>query len=261
MRIALAQFSPVLGDLESNLLAISHSAESAKAKAAQLLCLPEMCTTGLCYDKINDLKSNSAIGLQEISELAKCHKIAICGSFLYFKNTDRPTNTFLYFDAHGEILGRYDKIHLFKPMGEDLHFEAGQAITKIKDGNTQIGCAICYDLRFPELFRKCALAGAVLQLVPAAFPHPRLSHWRTLLQSRAMENQIFMIATNQCGYATLASQTTHFCGHSMVVHPSGEILYEAGEAPEFSCIDINLDDIEIVRKKMDCLRERRPELY
>ncbi|CAI8260763.1 MAG: 2-oxoglutaramate amidase [Opitutia bacterium UBA7350] len=261
MRIALSQFSPVLGNVESNLKTIYDFAQNAKEANAELLCLPELCTTGFSYDKIECLKTMIVSSLETIKKISKQYNIAICGSFLCNNKHGNFTNTFLYFDANGYIIGRYNKIHLFKPMGEDRYFEAGNDIITFRDGNTHIGCSICYDLRFPELFRKCASAGAQLQILAAAFPFPRLSHWRTLLKARAMENQNFIIATNQCGHACVVSEETDFCGHSMIVHPSGEILYEAGEVPEFFCFDIKLSDIQDVRNDMDCLRDLRSELY
>ena len=263
MRIALAQFLPVRGDLSSNLLHISKVIEASAKSQAELLCLPEMCTTGFAWDQLGDLLEHSKMSQAKISALAKQNKVAVCGSFLARNNKGKPCNSFIYFEPDGSFRVLYHKIHLFEQMGEDKNLEPGKTIVTARCQSAHIGCSICYDLRFPELFRKCALAGAAIQILPAAFPHPRLSHWRTLLQARAMENQNFVVATNQCGIEgdLTNSGQVHYCGHSMVVHPSGEILFEAGEDSELSCVDLDLSDILAVRKTMHCLKDLKPELY
>ena len=263
MRIVLAQFLPSTGNIDSNLSLISNTVEDSAKLGAQLVCLPEMCTTGFAWSQLDELLIHSKANQEQISNLAQQNKIAITGSFLTRNVNEKPSNTFVYFESDGSVLVHYNKIHLFRQMGEDLHLEAGAAVLTAQSLDAHIGCSICYDLRFPELFRKCALAGAELQILPAAFPHPRLSHWRALLQARAMENQNFIIATNQSGTAGDAqgSQGTHYCGHSMVVHPSGEILFEAGGESELGIVDIDLGDIQRVRETMHCLRDLRTDLY
>ena len=263
MRIAIAQFLPSTGIIDSNLSLISKLVEESAKRGAQLVSLPEVCTTGFVWSQLDELLIHSKVCQDKISNLARQNKISIAGSFITRNTKNKPSNTFIYFESDGSILVNYNKIHLFRQMGEDLHLEAGSAVLTAQSSDAHIGCSICYDLRFPELFRKCALAGAELQILPAAFPHPRLSHWRALLQARAMENQNFIIATNQCGTAgdEQGSQSTHYCGHSMVVHPSGEILFEAGGESELGIVDIDLGDIQRVRETMHCLRDLRTDLY
>jgi Predicted amidohydrolase len=127
----------------------------------------------------------------------------------------------------------------------------------------KVGCAICYDIRFPELFRHSMLNGAVMHLLPAAFPHPRLEHWQTLIRARAIENQFFMIACNQCGvelHSDGVGQTKYF-GHSMIVSPFGEVVLEADESESLFVAEIDLDEIAKARKAMTALDDRRPDLY
>ena len=263
MRIALAQFLPSSGSIDSNLSLIAEFAGESAKLGAQLLCLPELCTTGFAWSQLDELLIHSQSSQDKISNLAQQNEIAIVGSFIARNSSGKPTNSFIYYESDGSVLVQYNKIHLFRQMGEDQHLEAGAAVLTAQGLDAHIGCSICYDLRFPELFRKCALAGAELQILPAAFPHPRLSHWRALLQARAMENQNFIIATNQCGTAgdERSAPGTLYCGHSMVVHPSGEILFEAGEESELGIVDLDLGDIQRVREAMHCLRDLRADLY
>lgn len=263
MLIALAQFSPKQGDIFFNLERIVDFAKEASGKGAKLLCLPEVCTTGFPWDRKNQIPQDTDKCIKKISEIAKTNSVSISGSFLVDTDKDKPTNTFLYFESDGSISVRYSKTHLFRQFKEPEYLGSGDSIVTASTVLGRIGCSICYDLRFPELFRKCALDGAELQILPAAFPHPRQEHWRVMVQARAMENQNFIIATNQCGYEgdNAAEDGIHYCGHSMVVHPSGEILFEAGEGEELGTVNLNLLDIEKVRASMHCLNDRRPELY
>jgi omega-amidase len=117
--------------------------------------------------------------------------------------------------------------------------------------------AICYDLRFPELFRSYATRGAGVILLPSEWPHPRLEHWRTLVQARAIENQCFLVACNRVG----ADRNSQFCGHSLIVDPWGTTLVEGGEDGELLLATLDLTAVAAVRERMTVLRDRRPELY
>jgi omega-amidase len=154
-------------------------------------------------------------------------------------------------------------VHLFTLFGEEKHVQAGEGLITADTELGRIGCSVCYDLRFPELFRKCALDGAEVQVLPAAFPHPRLVHWRTLVQARAIENQSYFIATNQCGIESHGTTVgeVHYFGHSMVVDPWGEILLEAGEEEGVYLTDIDISLVAKVREHLTALNDRKPELY
>lgn len=116
---------------------------------------------------------------------------------------------------------------------------------------------ICYDLRFPELARSLALDGAHIVFVPAEWPHPRLNHWRALLQARAIENQMFIVAVNRVGKG--GNHT--FCGHSMVVDPWGSILAEMKEEEASLTVDIDLEEVDRVRRKIPVFKDRIPDCY
>lgn len=263
MKAAIAQFEVARGNPEKNLQSIAAFAEKARASGADLLALPEMATTG--FDWLRNVELLDQAEAQR-AELAACaHKagICLCGSFLEKTASGRPANTFLFFNRNGGIEARYRKAHLFTLFREDRHMEAGDSIVTADTSIGRIGCSVCYDLRFPELFRKCALEGAWLQLVPAAFPHPRSEHWRTMVRCRALENQGFLIAVNQCGREEHGDKvgTIHYCGNSMVVDPWGEVVFEAGQESGLFYVDIDAEMVEKVRSHLTALRDRRPELY
>ena len=263
MKIALAQFDVVRGDPSANIAKIREFAAESKAQNAHALFLPEMCTTGFDWQKNVSLLKQADRDRDAIAELAKTFGIAICGSFLEATSSGRPANTLYYFERSGEIAMKYRKLHLFTLFNEEKHMEAGDAIVTGNTALGPIGCSICYDLRFPELFRKCALKNAVIQVLPAAFPHPRLMHWRTLIQARAIENQVYLIATNQCGVENHDSDTgkINYFGHSMVVDPWGEILLEADESAGIYTVDIDIEKVAETRAYMPVFKDRRPGLY
>ncbi|MCS7040082.1 MAG: carbon-nitrogen family hydrolase, partial [Caldilineales bacterium] len=120
------------------------------------------------------------------------------------------------------------------------------------------GLAICYDLRFPELFRLYALAGAQLILIPSEWPHPRLAHWRTLLRARAIENQCFVAAVNRVG----SDRANTFCGHSALIDPWGETVVEADDASvQLLTATVDFALVDDVRRRIPALADRRPECY
>jgi predicted amidohydrolase len=263
MKIALAQFAVERGDPATNLETIRCFVAQAKEAGACALFLPEMCTTGFDWQRNVELLDVASVHRDAVAGFAKESDIAICGSFLAKTESGRAANTFYFFERSGEIAAAYRKVHLFTLFNEDKHVEAGERIEVANTELGTVGCSICYDLRFPELFRACTLAGAALQVLPAAFPHPRLEHWQTLVRARAIENQCFFIATNQCGSEVPGSalEDIQYFGHSMVVDPWGEILLEAGEDEGIYYAQIDPAKVENVRNRLTALQDRRPELY
>lgn len=121
----------------------------------------------------------------------------------------------------------------------------------------KIGLAICYDLRFPEIFRSCAVKGAQLILLVAEWPSHRIEHWKTLLQARAIENQCYIAAVNKVG----TSQGAALGGNSAVVNPMGEFLTLGGENQELLQADLDLDEVSKIREWMPVFDDRRPGVY
>lgn len=262
MKIAISQLDVVRGDPAHNLNLIECSAKEASAQGADILCLPEMVTTGFDW-KNQELLAQSSQHHEKVSQIAAAQRLAICGSFLEQTASGKPANTLLYFGSTGELLAKYRKIHLFSLFHEDRHVEPGEEIVVQDIQHCKAGFGICYDLRFPELFRANSSLGAEVQILPSAFPHPRLEHWRTLIKARAIENQCFFIAVNQVGVEGHgdAVGSAHYFGHSMVVDPWGEVLVEAGEAEELVTVEIDLGLVAQTRSKLTATRDRRPELF
>lgn len=176
-------------------------------------------------------------------------------------------NTGFVIGPNGELAGVYRKVHLFDidlpgqvVEQESADIEPGSNLCVAAAGELRIGMSICFDLRFPELYRQLALAGATVIAVPAAFSVPTgRVHWEVLVRARAIENHVFVVAAAQAG-VTAEGMATY--GHSLVVGPWGEILAEGnGEKEEVLLVDLDLAEVARRRAQIDVLGLRRPDAY
>jgi len=258
LTVALAQIDIVLGDRAANLARGHDVAAQAAAQSADLLVFPELWTTGYDLSRAAELAEPIPGGptARKLSAWADAFNLWITGSMLE-RTPEGVFNAAALFGPAGQVMGPYRKIHRFGPMAEDRWLEAGCEPGLYDPPWGKTGMAICYDLRFPELFRNYALAGARLILLPSEWPHPRLHHWRTLVQARAIENQCFVAAVNRVG----SDGDNAFCGHSLLVGPWGEIIAEADESPDLLIATIDLAQVDAVRGRIPVLADRRPECY
>jgi deaminated glutathione amidase len=192
----------------------------------------------------------------------------LAGSFAErVEGAERLANTSVLIDPDGEIAATYRKIHMFDvDVGGVAYRESeteapGEEIVVADAGGVRLGLSVCYDLRFPELYRILALRGAQALAVPSAFTtETGREHWEILLRARAIENQAFVIAANQTGTAP-----PHYdsYGHSMIVDPWGRILAEAGEGAGecFVSAELDLGEMDRVRADLPSLANRRPAAY
>jgi len=258
LKIALGQMDVQLGDPAANLAKVRELTAVAAKQNADIIVFPELWSTGYDLENAASYATPTDTGIfAQVAVLAREQKIDILGSCLSLLGEGAFGNTAVYFNANGESLGQYSKTHLFRLMDEDKYLTGGEQTTMVETGWGKAGLTICYDLRFPELFRAYALAGAQVVFVPAEWPHPRLTHWRTLLRARAIENQMFIVACNRVG----SSKGTAFFGHSCIIDPWGEILVEGDEEEAVLTAVIDLDLVQNVRQKIPVFADRRPELY
>ena len=262
LNISLAQMQVTTGGVRHNVEVAQALVEEAARRGSQLIVLPEMWTSGFALETISDLASPLNGGtFAQVSTFAKQHKICITGS-MPEKRGVGVNNSAAFFAPNGQVLGVYRKIHLFRLMNEDRHLQPGQSPLNIDLPWGRTGMAICYDLRFPEMFRRYGVEGAKLVLLPAAWPEARIGHYRTLLQARAIENQCFMVACN-CTGASPSGEVSPvtYGGHSMIVDPWGETVLEAGTMPGLYTAEIELDLVDQVRERIPIFEDRRPEVY
>ncbi len=263
MRVSLAQMTVTRARPEENLkLGEAFVAEAAR-RGSDVICFPEMWTSGFDWEANKRLAPQQEHVLGKIAALALRHKIWINGSMLAMDDRGRVTNTSILFDPQGRRAGVYRKVHLFSLIHENKHLAPGNSLCVVNTPWGHAGLAICYDIRFPDFIRTYALKGVKILFVPAAFPNPRQQHWKVLLRARAIENQMFVIATNQVGLEDLgpAGVVTYF-GSSAIIDPWGETIIEAEEMEEkLLTATIDIDRVDEIRASMPVLKDRRPELY
>ncbi|MEQ9809599.1 carbon-nitrogen family hydrolase [Streptococcus jiangjianxini] len=223
-----------------------------------LLVLPELWDTGYA---LLDLEACADTDGREarvfLSDLAQKYHTNIIGGSIARVCDGQYYNTSYSFNRNGQLINRYDKVHLFGLMAEDKYLSAGDKDSCFWLDDVLTSQVICYDIRFPEWLRKQIAKGSKLLVVPAQWPSARISQWKILLQARAIENQAFVVAVNRTGQGLLDS----FDGHSLVIDPLGNILLETDVQEGLSICDIDLSVIEEIRGQMPVFADRRLDLY
>ncbi|MBK8048414.1 MAG: carbon-nitrogen family hydrolase [Anaerolineales bacterium] len=251
-----------LGDPAHNFSAAEARVAEAARRGSQLVLLPELWSTAYALDRAGELASPLAQGPEEggwfgrFAALAQTCQIWLAGSLLEVHD-GRFYNCLALYGPDGRLQAAYRKVHLFRLMAEEQYLAPGDAAVLAETPWGPIGLSICYDLRFPELFRRYALAGARLMLVPAEWPHPRRMHWQTLLRARAIENQCFVAACNRVG----TTEPNTFFGASALIDPWGETVIEGGEVDTVLTATLDLTLVDAVRRRIPVFADRRPELY
>jgi omega-amidase len=256
LSISLAQMHIQLSAVEANYNRALTLLSAAQQRSSHLILFPELWTSG--YDLQNSrqhARTNLDI-LDRLSAEASSQNMYIGGSYL-LERAGGLYNTFVLL-APGGQRWQYEKIHLFRLMDEHLWLSPGDQLSAGEVHQNQAGIAICYDLRFPELFRQYATAGAALMLLSAEWPAKRTPHWQVLLRARAIENQFFLAAVNSVGVT--GGET--FGGSSAVISPWGEVLVE-GSATEEDLLTtaVDLEEVSRVRALIPILSDRRPDIY
>lgn len=258
MRIACVQLNIAFGDPKENFRKVEEKVRKGAMLNAEIVVLPEMWNTG--YDLTNleeiaDVNGEDTKSL--LARLAKELHIHIIGGSVSTKRGNHFFNTMYVVNNIGKVIAEYDKAHLFKLMDEHLYLEAGTDKNIFTLNDVDMGGVICYDLRFPEWFRTHSLAGAKIIFVPAQWPAGRIDHWKILLQARAIENQCFIVAVNRVG----EDLNNSFNGNSMVIAPWGEVLWLGAEEETIGLVEINLDEVDKVRKRIPVFQDRRVDIY
>jgi predicted amidohydrolase len=246
-----------LGEPEANEAQAEALIIEAARRGSHLVLLPELWRSG--YDLAQGARYAAPLGtgpFSWVAELARAHSLWIAGALMEAKEGE-IYNTATLHSPQGELAGVYRKIHLIGLMEEDRYLAAGNAAPILEPDWGTSALAICYDLRFPELFRGYALGGATLILLCAQWPRRRIGAWSTLLRARAAENQLFMLGCNRVG----RNADTPFGGHSAVIDPWGNVVVEAGEAEVLLTAELDLGQIAQVREFMPVFTDRRPDVY
>ncbi len=258
LRVALLQLCST-EDTERNLAQIRLLATSAVADGADLVCLPENATwlRTVTHDRHGGQPLGDHVGVAGVAALARELTVPILlGSALIGGQSEaQATNSSLLVSRAGEITARYDKIHLFQvdlgpgtQFDESLRVRRGATPATVDVEGFRLGLTVCYDLRFPELYRHLARAGADVLCVPSAFTvRTGQAHWHTLLRARAIENQCFVLAPAQWGDHG-GGRTSY--GHSIAIDPWGDTLGELADGVGHIVVELDRARIDAVRRSL-----------
>ncbi len=259
MKIAAAQIACTLGDVSANAHKMREFAERAHDAGAELIVFPEMSDTGYAMPVIREQSKRWSEGaVPELQKTARELSLAII-SGVSEKVGAAIYNSQVVIDSSGAIVAKYRKTHLFAPIDEDKCCTPGEALVSLDFGSLKLGLTICYDLRFPEIYRALAIEqGTNLFVVSSAWPFPRVEHQRVLATARAIENQSYLVLANRVG----KDDGVPFCGSSAIIDPYGVIVAAASaDREELVIAEVALEVIEAVRARMPVLAHRRPALY
>lgn len=267
MRVSLVQMNSG-ADTRANQEKAEQFIRRAAKEGAELVALPENFLFRGPAKEIQELCTRLKPITLHFSRLAQELKIRLLLGGVPEPTGDRGKvfNTSILMMPNGESPVRYKKLHLFsatlpdgKTVDESKNFRGGNRVFTHKDGDAVYGFAICYDLRFPELFRVHAQGGANVFFVPANFTKQTgAAHWHVLLRARAIENLAYVLAPAQCGFDP-GNQIETF-GHSLAVSPWGEVLLDMGEEEGVGSIELNFQDLFEIRRRMPALTHRRQDL-
>lgn len=266
MRVSIVQVCST-DDLSANLARAQAGVVEAKERGARFVALPE----NFAYMRREGGAFPCAQGpdgeiVQALSDWARRYDVWLLGGTFPEAIPDDPRvyNTSVMFAPDGREVARYRKIHLFDvtlgPAANDsyresTHFAPGSEPVRAPTEFGDVGMSICYDLRFPELYRALVLGGARWLVVPSAFTRETgRDHWELLLRARAIESQAYVIAPAQCGHHS-ADRASY--GHSLIIDPWGRVLAEAGNWPRVLVADCPLEEVDRVRTAIPALSHRR----
>ncbi len=265
MRVALLQLTSG-NDIAENVAVVSALIRKAAQAGAEFITTPE--TTHLMEMKRSSVLEKAFTededpGVAAFRTLALELKVWLhIGSLIIKVASDRLANRSFLIGPSGKIVARYDKAHLFdvelgggESYRESALYQSGDTTAVVNVDGMSVGMTICYDLRFPYLYRSLAQAGASVLLVPAAFTQPTgEAHWHTLLRARAIENGCFVLAAAQTGEHATGRKTF---GHSLAIDPWGSVLADAGTTIGVTLVDLDLAQVGKVRQKIPSLLHDR----
>ncbi len=254
-------------NMEENLRVIRNYVAEARAQGADWVLLPEHCAlmgSAAAHKKMAGIMTGNPV-LEMVGDIARTHGVWLLAGSLPIRpeeRVDKMVNRSVLFDNAGRIVEQYDKMHLCDinppddaPLLESQHYRPGNRAVAAQTPWGKVGLTICYDVRFPYLFRALAKNEAIFFAVPSAFTRPTgKDHWEILLRARAIENTCYVFAPAQTGQHG-AGRTTW--GHSLIVDPWGCVLADAGECPGIVTAVIDSDRVQEVRQKLPSLKHDR----
>jgi predicted amidohydrolase len=256
LNVGIAQINVLAGDREGNFRRVREWASEHCAEAPDFtaVVLPELWDVGYALkrkDELADEEGRESAAF--LAGLARRYGVWFVGGSVLARSAGRFFNRAQIIDPSGKLLAHYDKAHLVPMFDEAEHLSPGNSRCLFEIGGAEAGCVVCYDLRFCEFIRRYALDGAKVLFLSAQWPSARIDHWSAMLRARAIENMMFVAACNSVGKSG---------GRSMVIDPSGAVLYQGPDDKEDSAfVTIDPSAADEARAFLKVFDMRRPELY
>ncbi len=259
IKLLVVQLEAVAGDIDKNILKMEELLEKSNYSSADLIVLPELWTIGWSCESFN--KSSEEIFSSKtynfLKKLAvKYNSNIIGGSAVLRKDGEKDRNTCLIFNRQGELISTYDKFHLFSHRGqsEGSFLEEGETPVIVKTDIGKIGVSICYDIRFPEMFRLYAFNDADIIVNMAAWPKAFTDEYVTLAKARAIENQLMFICSCLTGKI---NESFDFSGNSMVIDYKGKIINSLDSQEDVLYAELDIDEMKQYRKQIPILKDTK----
>jgi omega-amidase len=257
MQVIGCQFDIAWEDKAANFERVRALVHDMSVEPGALLVLPEMFATGFSMQLEKIVEREQGPTQQFLSQLARETRVYVIGGVATDSADGRGRNEALVVDPQGNEILRYCKLHPFSFGGENKHFLPGDETACFHWGAFQVAPFVCYDLRFPEVFRHQTRLGAHVLVVIANWPAARDAHWQTLLRARAIENQAYVIGVNRVG----SDPKLAYAGHSMIIDPRGEPLAIAGETPQLVQAQLQIEPLIEYRRQFPALGDMRSEYF
>ena len=257
MKVVCCQLDVAWEDKFANYAKVRSMLEASKLTAGSLVVLPEMFSTGFSMN-VSGIREESPSKTESfLSACAQDHEVVILAGWVTAASDGRGRNEAVVFAPEGTLVSRYAKIYPFTFGGESDHYVAGTEVVSFPWQEFIVTPFICYDLRFPEIFRKAVIRGAHLFVIIANWAAKREAHWITLLRARAIENQAYVVGVNRCGNDPRIA----YSGRSLIVDPLGEILADAGDREGLVSADLELPKLMAWRNEFPALKDMHQECF
>ena len=256
VRVCSAQIISTWEDPDNTLKRMEPFIQHAADCGAKLICFPEQFATGWVPQPLKNIQDIHGTIISTLQGYAKNYQIGIIGS-LREKCDPLPKNTAIAIGYDGRILASYAKMHLFSFCHENVGNTPGTDLGIFTLDSLTCGMAICYDLRFPDLFRLYAQKGVQAVFVPSAWPQRRIRHWELFIAARAAENQMYVLGVNTTG----TTPVDQYSGASITADPQGTVISRANEAEQLLFSDIDPGDVTRTRNGFPVEKDRKDALY
>lgn len=255
MRVYGCQMDIAWEDKRTNFATARRLAEQAAPKPGSLFVLPEMFATGFSMNVQDIAEEDHGETTAFAAGLARDLRIVVMAGVTTRESTGKGRNEAIVFSPDGVEIARYSKIQPFSPGGESSAYRAGDILVQFEWQGITVAPYICYDLRFPEIFRPAGRKGVELFTVIASWPVARAHHWVTLLQARAIENQAYVLGVNRCG----TDPSFEYPGRSIIVDPGGIIIADAGSDEAVIHADLDIESLRSYRRDKPFLADMRED--